>query len=443
MLAIATGTGLAAPLLALDGLPPQLLPPDHVQWDALGEGSLTAAAATVRMFEQDAAPAWPSLEDIHRQLATPWVRAAGVDGTGPASDDELAAAGGELGVAVTGADPASLEALRSGVLEQARDTVRALGLERPDQPMTPGVLEQAAAALGVARSGPVTPAVVEEVVDAGREVVADHLDRTVTPYAEALGLPVGERPDPGVTRAVAAELGVDVPDVPDESAAAAIHHAWLQSLRPAFDQLGLDPRARVDPVDLVALGRALGADVGAGTSADDVTRLLPALRESAAVPPRIGTIAGAVLHVPSHDALLSGWHEAAGPSALPMQPAPDGPWSELPSRGRPQDPHSALDVAVAPGTVARAPVTGTVVEVSPYLLYGDHPDTRIVIRPDDAPHLAVHVLHVTGPLVTAGDHVTPGRPIAREATQFPFLSQIEEQTGRAPHIHLEVKAAAP
>lgn len=439
---MATGTGLTAPLLALDGLPPQLLPPDPVQWDSLAQGSVTTAAAVTRVLGQDAAPTWPSLEDVHREVATPWVRAAGIDVDGLADDDDLAAAGAELGVPVTGPDPTSVEALRAGVLEDARDTVRALGLEQRDQPVTAGAVEQAAASLGVTTSGSVTPDVVEEVVEAGREVVADHLEHTVTPYAQALGVPVSEQPDATVTRAVADELGVDVPDVPDEDAAAAIHHAWLQSLRPAFHQLGIDPQERVDPVDLVALGRALGADVDSGTSPDDVRTLLPELRELVAVPPVIGSIGGARLHVPSHDVLLAGWHEAAGPTALPMEPVADGPWTDLPSRGRPHDPHSALDVAVTPGSVARAPVSGTVVEVSPYLLYGEHPDTRIVIRPDDAPHLAVHVLHVTGPLVAAGAHVTPGHPIAREATQFPFLSQIEEQTGRAPHIHLEVKQAA-
>lgn len=269
------------------------------------------------------------------------------------------------------------------------------------------------------------------------DAVDAQLDRDVTSYAEALGLDAA--PGVATTRAVAAELGIDLPDVPDPGAAEALHNAWLESLRPAFEQLGIDPRRRVDARDLVALGRALGTDVGTGADAASARAIAPALAELAERPPVVGHVGGVPLSLPSHDVLLAGWHEAAGPSALPMTPLDGRGTQQLPSRGRPTHPQSALDVAVTPGTPALAPVTGTVVETTPYLLYGRHPDTRIVVRPDDAPHLEVAVLHVTGPLVTVGDHVTSGTPIASEATALPFPSQIERITGTTPHIHIEVK----
>lgn len=443
-LALATSTGLTAPLLALDGLPHAMAAPSPVPWDELAAGSVTMAAEAITPLEQLAPALLAPLGDDEQLLrrATPWVRAAGIDGSGTVAADDVRAAADELGVVIgPRVDATAVRAVRQGVIQQARPVVTALGLTGADDVVEARDVRAAARALQVPVPEGVTPDLVRTVLDEGDQVVTDHLDATVTPYAEALGLDIGDRPDAGDTRAVAAELGLELPDVPDAAAAEQLHRAWLNTLRPYFSRIGVDPGGRVDPVDLVALGRALGADVDAGVGPAEVSDLLAELDAPDFVPPAFGSIDGVTLHLPSRDVLLAGWHEAAGPSALPMDPAATGVATQLPSRGRPHDPHSALDVAVRPGTQALAPVTGTVVEVSPYMLYGVHPDTRVVIRPDGAPHLAVSVLHVTGPLVEVGTHVTAGNPVAAHATEFPFLSQIEDQTGRAPHIHLEVKAA--
>lgn len=441
-LAAATSMGLSAPIFVLDGLPSELGTPRPQAWDDLGPASVVVAAGAVRGLGDLPDPADLVGEQLAtRRRATPWVRAAGVEGAGVATTSEIREA-----VSVLGVDPgptlgATVVALRHGVYEQTRDTLRALGLAPTEGPVRAGDVVAAARALRVPAPQGATPQVSEAVVAAGRDVVAAHLEQAVTPYAVALGLDVGPDPDVGDTRAVAAELGVELPDVPDVVDAERLHHAWLQSLTPAFDQLGMRHGRSVDPVDLVALARALGADVGSGVGPASVRELTPALRQLATTPPVVGTIGGARLTLPSHDVLLAGWHEAAGPSALPMSPVANDATTQLPSRARGTHPSSALDVAVAPGTRALAPVTGTVVEATPYLLYGQYPDTRIVIRPDAAPDLAVAVLHVTGAQVAVGDHVTAGAPIADHATELPFPSQIERLSGRAPHIHIEVKPA--
>lgn len=443
-LALVTSTGLAAPLLALDGLPWALAPPAPVPWDELSHGSVTMTVDAVQPLEQFAPALFAARGDADRLLrvATPWVRAAGVEGTGVATADELREAGAILEVEVgSSVDRPAVFAVRQGVLQRTAPVVTALGLVGAGEPVAAEDIRAAARALSVPTSGGITPAVVEDVVAAGDDVVSDHLDRTVGPYAAALGLDIGRRPGPADTRAVAAELGLELPDVPDATAAEQLHHAWLQTLRPYFSTIGIHPGDRVDPADLVALARALGADVGERPGPAEVSDLLAALDDPEFVPPVVGHIDGVKLHLPSRDVLLSGWHEPAGPTALPMKPADTAIAVDLPTRGRPYHPHAALDVAVAPGTQAVAPVAGTVVEVTPYVLYGKHPDTRIVIRPDDAPHLGVAVLHVSGPLVGVGDHVAPGDPLASHATQFPFPSQIDALTGRTPHIHIEVKAA--
>lgn len=170
-----------------------------------------------------------------------------------------------------------------------------------------------------------------------------------------------------------------------------------------------------------------------------------------------------VLVQPAADVRLVGFHEAAMPGAvsLGLTSRPDAhhgrdwvPHTEqadelatmvLPSRARGTHSSTAIDVAIPAGTAVHAPVTGTVTRVEPYLLYGRHPDTRLVIRPDARPDLRLVVLHVTGHAVAVGDHVEAGvTPIAASPTPFPFESQIDRFTASVagdatPHVHLELR----
>jgi murein DD-endopeptidase MepM/ murein hydrolase activator NlpD len=169
-------------------------------------------------------------------------------------------------------------------------------------------------------------------------------------------------------------------------------------------------------------------------------------------PHTFATVEGAELVTPSAVPLLVGFHQAAGPSPLPLEPVGDNVSAEdaiagdgevyavLPSRGRGTHPASAVDIVVPPGTEILAPVSGTVAAVSRYQLYGGTSDVVVVIGPDDAEGLLVKVLHVKGVAVAQGDTVVAGESvIAAEGRPLPFASQVDRFVGeRLPHVHIEV-----
>ena len=167
------------------------------------------------------------------------------------------------------------------------------------------------------------------------------------------------------------------------------------------------------------------------------------------------------LHLPGEEVLLVGYHEASFSDALATVPSGDAiandnrtkfvPGSEdasgpeyvvLSSRGRPTPATSAVDVVLEDDIAVLAPVTGTVREVRPYLLYGEHQDTRLEIVPRERPDLALVMIHVRGVTVRPGDVVEAGvTPIAASANRFPFGSQIDRffDPDRWPHVHIELK----
>lgn len=168
---------------------------------------------------------------------------------------------------------------------------------------------------------------------------------------------------------------------------------------------------------------------------------------------------GLELLTPSASPLLVGFHEASTPHAEELEPvgrlladrnrrtarppdAPEGaPYVVLASRGRTFAPTSSIDVAVTDGEPVVAPVTGTVLLVEPYRLYGRHDDVRIEIVPDGAPDLRVVLIHLVDVAVGPGGRVLAGRSvIAASGRRFPFASQIDEDVGRAiAHVHVEVQ----
>lgn len=200
--------------------------------------------------------------------------------------------------------------------------------------------------------------------------------------------------------------------------------------------------------------------------------------EAATVPPERGRLASAdviawfddvpIVNV-SDEVVLVGFHEAAGPGPLPLtpervvedhnagaeKPSPAGTSAGetdvdlvvLPSRGRAAQPTTAIDLAVPEGQPILSPVTGTVITVDRYALYGQHQDQIIRIAPDGRPDLAVKMMHLTGPSVQVGQRVVAGQtPIAAGAQRFPFPSQIdrltEERDGSVgPHVHMELERA--
>jgi hypothetical protein len=111
------------------------------------------------------------------------------------------------------------------------------------------------------------------------------------------------------------------------------------------------------------------------------------------------------------------------------------------SRGRPAPATSSVDVVVGSSSPVLSPVTGTVVQVFPYLLYCEAWDWELVIEPVGHPEARVIVLHFVDPTVAAGDRViaavtrvgtswTNDSPSAQENAVFP---------DQFPHVHIEIE----
>jgi len=108
---------------------------------------------------------------------------------------------------------------------------------------------------------------------------------------------------------------------------------------------------------------------------------------------------------------------------------------------------TSIDVGAKAGTTVYAPVTGTVVLVQKYDLYGEVPDVSIHIQPTGHPDLDVVLLHQYDPLVKAGDKVEGGataisfvRDIAKDLTdvQLGFYTAADDPGN---HSHVQVNDA--
>lgn len=126
---------------------------------------------------------------------------------------------------------------------------------------------------------------------------------------------------------------------------------------------------------------------------------------------------------------------------LSSAPVGDGfEYLVLPSRGRRNGPTSAVDVSMPFNWPVQAPVTGTVVDATSYLLYGNTPDNAVYIVPDSRPDLVLVAMHLNGLKINVGDRVEAGKTVlALTARQLPFGSQIDRYAGRLPHVHMELR----
>lgn len=209
------------------------------------------------------------------------------------------------------------------------------------------------------------------------------------------------------------------------------------------------------PPDPAVVAEDPGTDTAAAAEAAAAEEVAPAIAL-----PLLGRVGDLVLRVPAEEAVLVSYHEAAYLEAMAITPfgsvrGNDNPTRELESepdaaahdfhvqvsRGRANASTSAVDVVLLPGEEVRAPVSGTVVDVRPYQLYGAHDDVRLELRPDDAPDLAVVLIHVQDVVVRPGDRVLVGDVLAGSARMFPFSAVVDRQTApdRYGHVHLEVK----
>ncbi|MHB1016581.1 MAG: M23 family metallopeptidase [Coriobacteriia bacterium] len=191
---------------------------------------------------------------------------------------------------------------------------------------------------------------------------------------------------------------------------------------PRFAEVGsVDLHLPIDPSAITALA----FHQASGQRAQSMTALVPDVPDSSAIDP---------------EALATQMAEAADSSDV---------WGGVCLRlwrsGRGGMPDTAADIGAEPGTDVYAPVTGTVVEVRPYLLYEKHEDIEIHIQPDGADGLDVVLIHVTDASVEAGDRVIGG--VTRIAAIRKMSGLIELQlagyTGDGgDHVHMQVNTAA-
>ncbi|MDP8969605.1 MAG: M23 family metallopeptidase, partial [Actinomycetota bacterium] len=175
--------------------------------------------------------------------------------------------------------------------------------------------------------------------------------------------------------------------------------------------------------------------------------------------PAFAEVDGLALHLPHPRPVAVAFHEAGRAEALALAPvgrlvANDNPRSFVPgpdsdgpgyrilsSRGRARPPTSAVDVVVGAGDWVGAPVSGRVVEVREYALYGSQRDWRVVIEPAERPDLHLVLVHLYEPVVEVADRLRAGERLAK-ARLLPLRSQVDSVTGRRlPHVHIEARAA--
>ena len=156
----------------------------------------------------------------------------------------------------------------------------------------------------------------------------------------------------------------------------------------------------------------------------------------------LGQSGGVALVLPVARIELIGFHEAGHPGSQAINAAGTGvPMITLSTRGRGTSARSAADIVVPPDEPVLAPVTGTVVASSSYVLYCKHDDQLVYIEPDGFPGWQVRLFHVEGRTPPVGSRVLAGESVvARSARALPFESQIDEHTAEPswPHVHLEV-----
>ena len=108
---------------------------------------------------------------------------------------------------------------------------------------------------------------------------------------------------------------------------------------------------------------------------------------------------------------------------------------------------TSIDVGALPGTIVRAPITGTVVLVKKYKLYDTVPDIEIHIQPDGRKDLDCVLIHTDEPLVSAGDRVEAGiteishvRDIEKDLTDVQLAFYTPEGVG-GNHTHVQLNNA--
>ncbi len=113
-------------------------------------------------------------------------------------------------------------------------------------------------------------------------------------------------------------------------------------------------------------------------------------------------------------------------------------------RSRPGKPDSAVDVGAPAGTDVLAPVTGTVIKIKRYKLYGKYDDYELHIQPLGHPELDLVLIHVDDVGVVPGDKVVAG--VTRLAAVRKLSDRVHHQLGDytkggGDHTHIQLNNA--
>jgi hypothetical protein len=210
----------------------------------------------------------------------------------------------------------------------------------------------------------------------------------------------------------------------------------LPELAPGQDEI-VRVVVEVSPTAAVGAERAwtlLGRSAAEPASADAVRAEVRVVWR----PVSLARAVGITLVEPGREIAFAAYHQSLFGSAAALEPL--GPAIVMRSRGRGTPLTSAVDVVMSAGAPVLAPVTGRVASVTPYRLYCDVPDVRIVIRPAKDRTRTVLVLHVAAVRVSRGDRVEAGRTVLGVPRDLGYHDQVDDYgaAGR-PHVHLEIE----
>lgn len=113
-------------------------------------------------------------------------------------------------------------------------------------------------------------------------------------------------------------------------------------------------------------------------------------------------------------------------------------------RARPGEPDTASDIGAPPGADVYAPVSGTIVKIKKYKLYGKCDDYEIHIQPDGWSDLDLVMIHVGDLSAEVGDEVVGGvtRIAAIRKLSTKVQHQLREYTGDGgDHAHIQINNA--
>jgi murein DD-endopeptidase MepM/ murein hydrolase activator NlpD len=223
---------------------------------------------------------------------------------------------------------------------------------------------------------------------------------------------------------------------------------------------------------MAALSPLVGPSSPTATSTASAAEGGQASKATPAATPIFATCKGVKLALPLPVKSLTeiGFHQASYSWAIPMKTSmkdadmdqvakikstgrdldeqPDGPDGKLTGqvlrmwRNRPGKPDTAVDVgAKKAGTLVLSPVTGTVVRIKEYKLYGRYPDYEMHIIPDDTTDIDVVLIHISDLQCEVGDRVEAGlTPVAKvRKLSDKFKDQLARYTKTAgDHVHLQV-----